>query len=198
MLADPTANAAGRVHLGQLKPHDDLCVGTRWWKRIQRYFRSNQEGVNGISDNGSDGLSLCRRNSAIVVARRKPVRLKRGPLEDPAGSVYFLQGKSRQAQDWLKVLTGHNGFGAYGTVFLTDDARAVHGPRQTSSTVHKGGSKSYGPPALEAVPAESFVEGNGSYGGRGAEVSARNAAGLTAACANPKVQDRRPEAFETC
>ena len=46
--------------------------------------------------------------------------------------------------DDIELFPGEDGFGANGTIFLTDDAGAVHGPGQATTTVDKGGPDFYG------------------------------------------------------
>ena len=46
--------------------------------------------------------------------------------------------------DDIELFAGEDCFGANGTIFLTDDAGAVHGPGQAATPIDEGSSDFYG------------------------------------------------------
>ena len=81
----------------------------------------------------------------------------------------------------IELLPGKNGFGAYGAVFLADDAGLVHRPRQAAAAIQKGGTEPYRSLAGELAFTVFLVEGYRPDGAGGADVSAGDAVVLAAA-----------------
>jgi len=69
MLADAAANAAGRVHVGQLKPYEDFYAGAGRRGLVKRCFGSDLEGILGICENGTYGLSRRFKDPQIIITR---------------------------------------------------------------------------------------------------------------------------------
>ena len=80
-----------------------------------------------------------------------------------------------------------NRFGRHGTVFLTNNARGVHGPRQAAGAIHKRGSHTDGSFFRKFSKPQFFRKRNGTDGGSGANEAASSAVELATACAGAEI-----------
>ena len=114
---------------------------------------------------------------------------------DPGGIGIFDNQRSLDAHG-IEQLPGKDCLWADGTIFLTDDARPVHGPGQAAAAVDKSSADFYR--ALLIIPADSlaFLEADGTNCRGRTKIAAGDAIVLAAAGADSKIEYRRPQAFQ--
>jgi hypothetical protein len=97
----------------------------------------------------------------------------------------------------LKDISGIDGLGADGAVFLAYDTWPVHGPWQAAISIDKGGTEFDRALFSEFADTQFFFECDWPDCCGRADLAAGDAVELTSARADSIVQNRSPEAFDT-
>jgi len=95
------------------------------------------------------------------------------------------------------MLSGEDRFWAHRAIFLADNTRPVHGPRQAATSVHKSGSQSDRTSLGKLTFAEFLLQTYGADCGGGANVGAGDAIKLAATGANAKIKNGTPQSFQS-
>ena len=95
-----------------------------------------------------------------------------------------------------ELFAGEYRFGAYRTVFLAHDARYVHGPRQAAPAVYKGRADFNRATGCKLILSQTFIQADGSDGGRWAHISAGDAFVLATAGTDTEIESRCPQALK--
>jgi hypothetical protein len=108
-----------------------------------------------------------------------------------------LYDQRKLQRDYMELLAGVNRLGAYRTIFLTYNARFVHGPGQAAPSIDKSGSYFDGALGCKLISPQALIQANGSNGAGGTQVTASYALLLTTAGTHTEIENGGPQAFQT-
>ncbi len=126
VFADPTADALGRVHIGQLQPHQQREPVSRCGRLSQRVVcQGNAAGADCDDSGGGHAVSI---NGNKIIPGCKPFGRQGRTFDQQPVARHLLKDQRAAQANRLVRLAGEDRLGADRTVFLADDAGAVHGP----------------------------------------------------------------------
>ena len=197
VFADTAANAAFGVDIGLLEPYLNRYRILGPGRLFKWEFTVNRQAAGCIGADSPASWVRAPGNDTKIISGGILICSQCIALKlDPGGIGIFDNQRSLDPHG-IEQLPGKDCFWADGTIFLTDDARPVHGPGQAAAAIDKSSADFYR--ALLIIPADSlaFLEADGTNCRGRTKIAAGDTIVLAAAGADSKIEYRRPQTFQT-
>jgi len=136
VFAYATADAELRVHIGSLESHLNFNPTARFGSDIPKFSLIEGNGAAGVVNDVDKLFPPLLGDFDIVVTGGESARCQTVSFKFHNSLIRF-QNRKDAASNGDEVLSGKYSLRAHRAVFLADDARSVHGPRQTAASVNK-------------------------------------------------------------